>query len=122
MNDAVLQFLNVRDRYFSNAENPIQKRDFRKASELLWGAIAQAMKALGASSGITIRTRGQIRDFVKQIAQDMSDPAFFKTFRQLEALHRNFYDEEILEEEFPEYYSITMSFISKIDDLMKAKT
>jgi len=50
LNDSGLlgDFMETRDQYLSNAEHAIAAGEYRKASELLWGAVTQQLKALAA--------------------------------------------------------------------------
>jgi hypothetical protein len=54
LNDSELldDFMETRDQYLSNAEHVIAAGEYRKASELLWGAVTQQLKALAASHNI----------------------------------------------------------------------
>lgn len=53
--DSVTQCLRTRDRHFRNAEAMLGGREPRKASEMLWGAVAQGVKALAASRSLSIQ-------------------------------------------------------------------
>ncbi|MGB9920830.1 MAG: hypothetical protein ACPLPT_08925 [Moorellales bacterium] len=46
----VARFCAQRDHYWANALDCAARKELRKASELAWGAAAQALKALAASA------------------------------------------------------------------------
>ena len=121
MSDAFVKYLRTRDHYLSNANKTIQNKQYRKASEFLWGAITQSIKSLGSLSGIMIKAHIQLKQFLSDVAKETSNSRIYEMFLELENLHRNFYDEEILEKDFPYYYRKTLDFLELIDELNKKK-
>ncbi|MBU4190220.1 MAG: PaREP1 family protein [Candidatus Thermoplasmatota archaeon] len=119
MNDITSGFLKMRDHYLCNAEETIKKEELRKASELLWGAITQAIKALGSASNIYIGKHGEFFDFVRDVGKETKDKELYLLFLDLNALHKNFYDETIPSRDFPIYYEKAYLFLRKIDGIMK---
>lgn len=109
----------MRDQYRANAEHAIEAGELRKASELLWGAIAQQLKALAATRNILITSHRQFFDFLRQLASEISDESLYKDFVALNALHKNFYDETIPPDVFPDYYDQSLKFIARIDQLAR---
>ena len=75
MNDSGLlgDFMGTRDQYLSNAEHAIAAGEYRKASELLWGAVTQQLKTLAASRNILITSHRQFFDFLRQYAAESAD-------------------------------------------------
>ena len=119
MNDVTSRFLKMRDRYLCNVEETIKKEEWRKASELLWGAITQEIKALGSASNIYIGKHGEFFDFVRDVGKETNDNELYLLFLDLNALHKNFYDETIPSQDFPIYYEKAYLFLRKIDGVMK---
>jgi len=119
MNDVTSRFLRMRDHYLCNVEETIKKGEWRKASELLWGAITQEIKALGSASNIYIGKHGEFFDFVREVGKETKDKELYPLFLELNALHKNFYDEIIPSQDFPIYYEKAYSFLRKIDGIMK---
>lgn len=111
----VSEYLVMRDHYLSNAEDMIKKNNLRKASELLWGAVTQTIKSLASLSNIKIVAHKQFRVYIKELNKEIKDESILDLFSNLERLHENFYDEIILEEDFPRYYKKTVLFIKKLD-------
>ncbi len=113
----VSKYLVMRDHYLSNAEDMIKKNNLRKASELLWGAITQTIKGLACLSNITIHSHNGFKTYIRDVSIQVKDKNIFLTFSYLEELHRNFYDELIANEDFPDYYKETLLFIKKLDTI-----
>jgi hypothetical protein len=112
-------YIRIRDEYFANAESFAGKREYRKASELLWGAVTQTIKALAAKHGLVIEAHSQFFDFMQELAKETEDEAIYKTFLFLNDLHRNFYDEKIRPSDFGIYLKEAYDFIVKLNTLME---
>jgi len=110
----------MRDQYRANAEHAIEAGELRKASELLWGAITQQLKALAATRNVLITSHGQFFDFLRQLAGETRDEGLYKDFVALNALHKNFYDETIPPDVFPDYYQQTIQYIARLDQLARS--
>jgi hypothetical protein len=121
MNDAFVNYKRTRDHYFSNAQETIQKKEFRKASELLWGAATQSIKALATLSGTKIRGHSEFKIFLSEVAKAIGDQKLYTNFLEIESLHRNFYDEIIFEKDFPYYYEKILEFLKTIDFLIQKR-
>lgn len=109
----------MRDEYFANAELFAGKKEYRKASELLWGAVTQAIKALAAKHGLEITRHRQFFDYMKTLSKELEAESLYKTFLFLDDLHKNFYDEKIRSVDFDIYFKEAYQFILEIDKLMK---
>jgi len=107
----------ARDQYRANAEHAIAAGEYRKASELLWGAIAQQLKALAASHNIVITSHRQFFDFLRQLAAELGDRPLYEDFIALNALHKNFYDEIIPPDAFPGFYQKAIEYIVRLETL-----
>lgn len=121
MNDVFVNYQRTRDHYFSNAQETIQKKEFRKASELLWGVITQSIKGLASLSGLKIRRHDEFNKFLSEVAKEVGDEKIYHHFLELQSLHTNFYDEIILEKDFPYYYEKTLEFLKTIDFLIQKR-
>jgi hypothetical protein len=110
-------FMETRDQYLSNAEHAIAAGEYRKAAELLWGAITQQLKALAASRNILLTSHRQFFDFLRQYARESGDRKLYEDFVTLNALHANFYDEIIPPDAFPMFYQKTIEFITCLESL-----
>ncbi len=108
----------TRDQYRSNAERAIGLGEYRKASELLWGAVTQQLKALAATHSIVITSHRQFFEFLRQLASDLHDRPLYEDFIALNALHKNFYDEIIPPDAFPSYYEKAIEYISRLQNLV----
>lgn len=85
----------------------------------MWGGITQAVKALGSASNIYIGKHEEFFDFVREVGRETNDKELYLLFLDLNALHKNFYEETIPSQDFPIYYEKAYLFLRKIDKIMK---
>jgi hypothetical protein len=85
--------------YFENAIKFIDKGDAEKASEFLWGSVAQALKAVAASKNIWLRSHNQIKNYALELARELHDDSIRHTFDYAQSLHSNFYESGLLLED-----------------------
>ncbi|HID28225.1 MAG TPA: HEPN domain-containing protein [Methanosarcinales archaeon] len=82
-------------RYLQNAQKFLEKEDLDKASEFLWGAAAQAVKALAAKRGLILKTHSDLWEFMRELATEIKDSTLYEDFRTANYLHSNFYEIEL---------------------------
>ena len=111
--------LRRRDDYYNNALKYAAKGKFPKASEFLWGAVTQSLKALAATRDITRPTHAAFFNFTRDISKELEDEDFYKSFLFLNTLHKNFYDEVIDPKDFQMYRKEAESFLRKIEEIAK---
>ncbi len=78
--------------YFENALHYIEIGDAAKASEFLWGSMAQALKAVAGSRDIWLRSHNQLRDYAMESARALKDDSIRHAFDYAQSLHSNFYE------------------------------
>jgi hypothetical protein len=81
--------------YLINASKFIDANDSEKASEFLWGSLAEALKALALSEGISLQKHGQIWNYVEELTKEKEDKDIYDVFLHANALHKNFYELEL---------------------------
>ncbi len=82
-------------RYLQNASKFIDDGNSDKASEFLWGSMAQALKAVGANNGILLRGHRQIWNYAEALTKEMKDKSIYDAFLHANSLHTNFYESEL---------------------------
>lgn len=111
-------FLDTRNHYFNNAKEFISKKEWRKASEMLWGAVTQSLKAVAALRNVEITNHRQFFSIAQRLSKDLNDPSVYYNFVELNTLHRNFYDEFIPENAFPLLYGKAKDYLVKLDAML----
>lgn len=115
--DDIDAFYQTRDQYRSNAEHAILAGEYRKASELIWGAVTQQLKAIAAKRNTVITSHRQFFDLLRQLASDLEDRSLYEEFVALNSLHQNFYDEVIPADVFPGLYQRAIDYIGRLENL-----
>ena len=85
--------------YLENALRFIDAGDAEKASEFLWGSMAEAIKAVAASKGITFKSHRALRDYAIGLAKELKDDSIRNDFDHAQSLHSNFYETGLLIED-----------------------
>lgn len=85
--------------YFENAIKFIDKGDAEKASEFLWGSLAQAVKAVAANKNIELKSHNKLKDYTLALARELKDDSIRHTFDYAQNLHSNFYESGLLLED-----------------------
>ncbi len=78
--------------YLENAYKFIDAGDPEKASEFLWGGMTQAVKAVAATKGITLKSHRDLWDYTEKLAKELQDNTIFSSFLNANSLHSNFYE------------------------------
>ena len=85
--------------YLENAFSFIEAGDAEKASEFLWGSMAEALKAVAASKEIWLRSHRDLRDYAMDLAKQLQDESIRNTFDRAQSLHSNFYESGLMLED-----------------------
>jgi Archaeal PaREP1/PaREP8 family. len=113
------RYLRRRSEYWDNALKYVGGGKFAKASEFLWGAIAQSIKAVAIMRDIKITRHSAFFDFMRDLSKELNDKDLYKSFVFLNTLHRNFYDERIGPAESQIYLEEAGRFLRKIEEIGK---
>ena len=81
--------------YLLNASKFIDAGDSEKASEFLWGSLAEAVKAVVLSKGFQLKKHGEIWTYVENLTKELEDKGIYDAFRHAHDLHINFYESDI---------------------------
>jgi len=111
------RYLRRRGEYWSNALKYVGEGKFSKASEFLWGAVAQSIKAAAAMRDISITRHSAFFDFMRELSKELEDKELYKSFLFLNDLHKNFYDEYIGPAEFQIYLEEAGKFLQRIEEI-----
>ena len=85
--------------YFENALKFVEVGDAEKASELFWGSMTQALKAVAASRDIRLKSHKDIRDYAFELARALPDESIRHAFNNAQSLHSNFYESGLMLED-----------------------
>ena len=69
----VQRYRSQSQHYHENALKFLQEGEVQKSAELLWGSVAEALKALAASGGRELRSHRDIWDYAKELSRELND-------------------------------------------------
>lgn len=119
--DLLVSFSRQRDQFWANAVEAINRREPRKATELIWGAVAQQIKAVAITRGKELGRHRQFAEFVKNLSHATGDLYFLEEYTILETLHNYFYDDRAFpgaEIQFPRYVARAERFIQRLQEYL----
>ena len=106
--------------YYENSQDTLRKREFAKAGELLWGAIAETAKALYLKDyGEPIDSHYGIRDFLNSLSSSYRRTDLKKWKRSADDLHVNFYETHLDEPTFLEMYTDGVKLLEFLTSLLR---
>jgi len=85
-------------KYIQEADELLGKHDLPQASEKLWGAFVDAIKAIAELSGTSLGTHRSIAQFVLALSRKYPELHLHDAFRHAEGLHTNFFEDQLPEE------------------------
>lgn len=92
------EYLKLNGKYLAEAEQLIQKGDLSQASEKLWGAFVEMVKAVAARRGTALGTHRSIAEFIAALHRERPEWRLKEAFRHAESLHVNFYEDHLPED------------------------
>ncbi len=79
-------------KYLEDAKALLDKQDYVQASEKLWGAVAQIIKAIALNRGKRLRSHTAINTYIVQLSKELNDASILDAFSIANSLHQNFYE------------------------------
>jgi hypothetical protein len=83
------------EKYLDEAKEFLKKGDLVQASEKMWGATALAIKMVAAKRGLKLEKHGSLWKFIARLSEETEDEELIAFFGEANALHRNFYKNEM---------------------------
>ena len=116
---SVEEYLRLNGKYLREAEELLARGDYIQASEKLWGAAAEVVKAVAASRGVTLGTHKSLVRYVLALHKQYPEFGLRQGFVMAETLHINFYEDNLPEEEVKLRAEEVKSFINKMKQLLQ---
>jgi len=92
------KYLRLNSKYLTEADEFTAKGDYPQASEKLWSAFVDAVKALATSRGVSLDTHRSIAEFISKLDKDYPKWKLREVFRHTESLHVNFSEDHLPED------------------------
>lgn len=112
-----VQYRRLNGKYLSHAEQLLRKRDYAQASEKLWGAAAEMVKAVATKRGRELGTHASLWQYVSKLDEENPGLNLRRDFAYAGNLHQNFYEDWLPKEYVKEGVTIVKDFIKKLEAL-----
>ena len=104
--------------YFENALSFLRDGEVEKSSELLWGSMAEAVKAVAMVKERAIRSHGELRRYAAELAKELNDEMLYDAFMHANSLHSNFYESHLTAQEVEILAGRVRGAVRKLLDLI----
>jgi len=109
------------DYYYDNYIKHYHRKSFSKASEFLWGSINALVYALALFNNRKIHTHAEIREFIKDLANEYDDRDFSQGLLAGERVHANFFHDFMDEAMFDEDRQKIEILLEKLEKILNQK-
>ncbi|MEK7777332.1 MAG: PaREP1 family protein [Chloroflexota bacterium] len=116
--ETVTRFVRASLHYMENASVMLSQQEAAKASELLWGSIAQALQAVAISRNVRLANHRSLRWFVSILTKELGDRTILDGFLQGERLHSNFHEVDLTVEDVALSVDPIRAAVSKLLELI----
>jgi len=112
------QYARLNGKYLRDAEELLRKKDYAQASEKLWGACAEVIKAVAAKRDKQLGTHRSIGEFVTTLHKEHPDWNLIDSFNFANSLHVNFYEDHLPLEHVLRGEKIVKEFVKRLKSLL----
>ncbi len=105
--------------YGNNAKKYLEKKDYQKASEMIWGAMSCTIKAVAAKENKSIKSHAILMSYAKELAKRQHDAMIFNSLSNASLLHRNFYEANLDSDTISEHAKLIFRTIDKLIGIIK---
>jgi hypothetical protein len=109
------RYMALNGKYLADADRLLAEGDFVQASEKYWGAAAQIVKAIAERRGWRHSSHRDLRSAVSQLYRETGEEVLLSLFSDAEALHRNFYENELDGDVVRVYATHIHDFIERLE-------
>ncbi len=110
----VNKHIELNGKFLKDAKALLDKQDYVQASEKLWGATAQIIKAIAHKRGKRLRSHEAIIKYVGELSKELNDKSILVDFSVASSLHQNFYENWLIPEMVIQDAKIIEKLIKKL--------
>lgn len=115
---AAEHYRRLNGKFLREAEELLADRDYVQASEKLWGAAAEIVKAVAAKRGIMLRAHRSITDYAARLDDEHPELNLATEFSVANNLHVNFYEDWLAPRMVEKNAEVVKNLIRKIERLL----
>ena len=103
-------------RLIQQAREELERGDRLQATEKVWGALAQMLKAHGQQRGwLNLRSHRSVGHIARQLAAEYNDLSLVDAYVAADNGHRNFYDNEMSPPEIEDIITVVASVLPELE-------
>ncbi len=114
------EYVALSQNYLRQAEEELTREDYLQAGEKAWGAVATAIKAVAEQRGWRHKHHDLTGEALFWLADEFARPDLKDAFALLEQLHRNFYEDQLTEQEVIRRIDQTRDLRQELENLLTA--
>ncbi len=111
-------YLVLNGKYLREAKELIIEKDLPQASEKLWGAAAEMVKAVASKRGVELGTHASLWDYVGKLDRENPGLGLIDLFSYAGNLHVNFYEDMLPPAYVNRGFHLVQEFVSKLRKLL----
>ena len=105
--------------YGDNAKKYLEKKDYQKASEMIWGAMSCTIKAVAAKENKSIKSHAILTSYAIELAERLHDEMISNSISNASLLHRNFYEANLDPDTISKHAKLIFRTIDKLMGMIK---
>ncbi len=117
-NSRQAEYVRLNGKYLTEAEDLLSKKDFPQASEKLWGAAAEIIKAVAAKRGMELGAHRSLGDFVVRLHKENPGWDLIEAFHVANSLHTNYYEDWLPAEVVTDGARVVKDFVVRLTGLL----
>ena len=112
------EYERLNGKYIREAERLLAKKDYAQASERMWGAAAEIVKAVATKRGVELGAHASLWSFVERLHKENPDLNLMHEFSYAGNLHTNFYENWLSPGYVNEGLAVVKGFIIKLKKML----
>jgi hypothetical protein len=116
----VEKYMELFQKYYSEARSLLEQGDYTQAAEKLWGAATALIKLHAALRGVFIAawSHGKLYNYVTHNVEEEHRQAFRDMLKAAEVMHRYFYEKDLDPATFKDHWEDAVRHIEKVKDIV----
>jgi hypothetical protein len=116
----VERYMELFQKYYSEAHRLLERGDYPQAAEKLWGAATALIKLHAALRGVFIAawSHGKLYNYVTHNVEEEHRQAFRDMLKAAEVMHRYFYERDLDPATFKDHWEDALRHIEKVQHII----
>ena len=112
------QYQQASEKFLAQARQELSDGDLPQASEKGWGATAQILKAIADQRGLDHGRHRHLSQIASRLRAERGDRDTYRWFQVAEALHGNFYEDQMSAQDIAESLDDVENLIDRLQTML----